>query len=80
MTRLLTALAMLLLASPAAAQPKLVRHGEAVQLEVQGKPLLMLGGELSNSAASSAAYMAPVWPKLRAMNLTTRCWRRCRGS
>jgi beta-galactosidase GanA len=71
MTRLLAALALFFLASPVAAQPKLVRHGETVQLEVQEKPFLILGGELSNSAASSAAYMAPVWPKLRAMNLNT---------
>jgi beta-galactosidase GanA len=31
----------------------------------------MLGGELSNSAASSAAHMAPVWPELRAAHLNT---------
>jgi hypothetical protein len=70
-TWLPAALALLVLAAPAAAQPKLVHHGEAVQLEVEGKPFLILGGELSNSAASNAAYMAPVWPKLRAMNLNT---------
>ena len=51
--------------------PQLVRRGEAVQLVVHGKPFLILGGELSNSAASSPAYMAPVWPRLRAMNLNT---------
>src|SRR6266700_4173844 len=56
---------------PALAQPALVRRGEAMQLEVHGQPFLMLGGELSNSAASSAAYMAPVWPKLRSMHLNT---------
>jgi beta-galactosidase GanA len=40
-------------------------------LIVDGKPFLILGGELSNSAASSAAHMAPVWPKLHAMHLNT---------
>jgi len=30
-----------------------------------------LGGELSNSAASSAAYMQPVWPRLKQLNLNT---------
>jgi hypothetical protein len=71
MIRPLSALALLLLAVPVTGQPKLVRHGQAVQLEAQGKPFLMLGGELSNSAASSAAHMAPVWPKLRGINLNT---------
>lgn len=51
--------------------PKLVRHGTATQLEVQGKPMLLLAGELGNSSASSAAYMAPHWPRLKAMNLNT---------
>jgi beta-galactosidase GanA len=71
MIRLVAALALLALARPACAQPKLVRRGEAVQLVVDGKPFLILGGELSNSAASSPAYMAPIWPRLRAMNLNT---------
>ncbi|HZC37867.1 MAG TPA: beta-galactosidase, partial [Sphingomicrobium sp.] len=69
--RLIAALALLALARPAFAQPELVRRGAAVQLIVDGKPFLILGGELSNSAASSPAYMAPVWPRLRAMNLNT---------
>jgi len=51
--------------------PALVRHGEATQLVVNGNPYLILGGELSNSAASSPAYMAPVWPKLKEMGLNT---------
>ena len=71
MIRFVAVLALLALAQPACAQPELVRRGEAVQLMVHGKPFLILGGELSNSAASSPAYMAPVWPKLRAMNLNT---------
>ncbi len=33
--------------------------------------MLILGGELGNSSASSAAYMKPHWPRLRAMNLNT---------
>ncbi len=71
MIRFVAALALLALARPACAQPELVRRGEAVQLVVHGKPFLILGGELSNSAASSPAYMARVWPRLRAMNLNT---------
>ena len=71
MIRFVAALALLALARPAYAQPELVRRGEAVQMLVHGKPFLVLGGELSNSAASSPTYMAPVWPRLRAMNLNT---------
>lgn len=58
------------LASAAAAEPPhLARRGAATQLVVNDRPMLLIGGELSNSAASSAAYMAPHWPRLRAMNL-----------
>jgi beta-galactosidase GanA len=45
-------------------------HG-ATQLFVDGKPYLVLGGELNNSSASSAAFMMPVWPELKAMGLNT---------
>jgi beta-galactosidase GanA len=48
-----------------------MRHGTAVQLLVHGHPLLVLGGELGNSSASSAAYMAPHWPRLKQMHLNT---------
>ncbi|HEV7606316.1 MAG TPA: DUF5597 domain-containing protein, partial [Steroidobacteraceae bacterium] len=41
------------------------------QLIVDGKPFLILGGELGNSSASSAEYMRPHWPRLKAMNLNT---------
>lgn len=33
--------------------------------------MLILGGELGNSSASSAAYLAPHWPRLRQMHLNT---------
>jgi beta-galactosidase GanA len=65
-----TLTATLMLATPALAEaPRLERRGEATQLVVGGKPMLLIAGELSNSAASSATYMAPHWAKLRAMNL-----------
>jgi beta-galactosidase GanA len=48
-----------------------VHQGTATQLTVHGKPMLVIGGELGNSSASSAAYMAPHWAKLRAMHLNT---------
>jgi hypothetical protein len=55
----------------APALPHLERRGAATQLIVDGKPFLVLGGELLNSSSSDLAYMAPIWPKLRAMNLNT---------
>ncbi|HEV7608182.1 MAG TPA: hypothetical protein VGO61_12640, partial [Steroidobacteraceae bacterium] len=58
------------LAAPAAA-PRLEKHGSTQQLIVDGKPFLILGGELGNSSASSAEYMRPHWPRLKAMNLNT---------
>lgn len=51
--------------------PRLVKNGATTQLLVDGKPFLVLGGELGNSTASSTAYMQPVWPKLKAMHLNT---------
>jgi len=44
------------------------RNGKA-QLIINDKPFLILGGELGNSAASSRAYMQPIWSKLKEMNL-----------
>src|SRR6266540_2918688 len=51
--------------------PHLRRQGAATQLIVDGKPFLVLGGELGNSSSSSLEYMRPVWPKLVALNLNT---------
>jgi hypothetical protein len=57
-------------ASPARPDlPHLRRSGPVTQLIVDGKPFVLLGGELHNSSASSTEYMAPIWPKLAAMNL-----------
>ena len=58
---------------PIAAQerPKLVKNGNHVQLLVENKPFLILGGELGNSSASSNDYMRSIWPKLKQMNLNT---------
>ena len=51
--------------------PRLVKTGNYVQLLVDNKPFLILGGELGNSSASSNEYMRPVWPTLKQMNLNT---------
>ncbi|MGB5668037.1 MAG: DUF5597 domain-containing protein [Maribacter sp.] len=51
--------------------PYLKKQGKTTQLIVGGKPFLILGGELGNSTFTSLENMAPVWPKLKAMNLNT---------
>ncbi|HEU4779895.1 MAG TPA: DUF5597 domain-containing protein, partial [Steroidobacteraceae bacterium] len=54
-----------------AAPPRLEKQGTTQQLVVDGKPFLILGGELGNSSSSSTEYMRPHWPRLKAMNLNT---------
>ena len=51
--------------------PSLHKQGTTTQLLVDGKPFVILGGELHNSSASSLAYMEPIWPKMVALNLNT---------
>jgi len=51
--------------------PHLEKRGRATQLIVDGKPFLVLGGELHNSSSSSSEYMKPVWPQLAAMHMNT---------
>jgi hypothetical protein len=65
------ALAAACLHASAAPLPTIEKRGNATQLVVDGKPFLVLGGELHNSSASSVEYMAPIWPRLKQMNLNT---------
>ena len=51
--------------------PHLAKNGRATQLLVDGKPFLILGGELHNSSSSSVEYMQAVWPRLTALHLNT---------
>ena len=51
--------------------PHLQKQGTATQLIVQGKPFLMLGGELHNSSTSDVAYMQPIWQKMKDKKLNT---------
>src|ERR1051325_10862226 len=51
--------------------PFLRKQGTATQLIVDGKPFLVLAGELGNSSSSNVEYMRPIWPRLAAMNLNT---------
>ena len=62
-------------ASPAAsapAPPRLLRQAPGSwQLIVQGKPFLMLGGELGNSSAGTAAQAEAILPRLAAEHFNT---------
>lgn len=51
--------------------PHLEKRGTATQLIVDGKPFLVLGGELHNSSSSDLAYMEPIWPKMVALHFNT---------
>lgn len=51
--------------------PHLEKRGNATQLVVDGRPFLVLGGELHNSSSSSVDSMKPLWTKLTAMHLNT---------
>lgn len=51
--------------------PHLQTHGTATQFIVNGKPYLMLAGELHNSSASSIRYMKPIWGHLDSLHLNT---------
>lgn len=51
---------------------KLVREQGIPTLFVDGKPFLIMGGELHNSSASSLKYMeSRVWPNISDLNLNT---------
>ena len=41
--------------------PQIKQNGAIKQMFVDGKPFIMLSGELHNSSASSIEYMKPVW-------------------
>ena len=58
-------------AGVSSAVPHLQKQGTATQLIVDGKPFLILGGELRNSSGSSLEYLKPIWPKLAAMHINT---------
>lgn len=51
--------------------PHLEKKGYTTQFIVDGKPFIVLGGELGNSSFTSLEYMTPIWPKLKTMNLNT---------
>jgi len=55
---------LLLLAAHAQPAPHLERRGDATQLIVDGRPFLILGGELNNTISSDLGAMKTIWPAL----------------
>lgn len=64
-------LAQLFIVNAQFAMPHLQKQGTATQLIVDGKPLLMLCGELHNSSTSNFDYMRPLWSRMVENNLNT---------
>lgn len=51
--------------------PILENHGSHATLVVDGKPMLIIGGELGNSSASSPEDLARIFPHLERLGLNT---------
>lgn len=51
--------------------PHLEKQGNATQLVVNGKPFLLIAGELHNSTTGGFEYMRPVWNRLAKKNLNS---------
>ena len=66
-------LLLLLLLFPvfASAQVSLRQQGTSMQLTIDGRPTLILGGELSNSAATCTADIDSVMPRMARLGLNT---------
>ncbi len=70
-TLLLAALMLVQATASAAPPPRMEQRGQATQLIVDGKPFLVLGGELHNSSSSDLAYLGKLWAPLKAQHLNT---------
>lgn len=51
--------------------PRLEKRGQATQLIVNGKPFLLLAGELHNSSSSNLDYLSTLWKPLKQQHLNT---------
>lgn len=51
--------------------PQLVKTASTTKLMVDGKPFIMMGGELHNSTGSDTTALRQVWKNLKAMNANT---------
>lgn len=71
MKHIIFTLSLLLSLSAFSQSSKISNHGSAMQLSVDGKPFIILGGELGNSSASCPEDIDSIFPKLQSMNLNT---------
>ncbi|MCQ2250587.1 MAG: DUF5597 domain-containing protein [Bacteroidales bacterium] len=53
------------------AQPQLDNHGDWARIVANGKPMLMIGGELGNSSASTLDDVKRIFPHLKKLGLNT---------
>ncbi|HEY2350365.1 MAG TPA: DUF5597 domain-containing protein [Puia sp.] len=51
--------------------PHLEKHGNAARLVVDGKPMLLLCGELHNSSTGGLEYMRSIWKRMAEKNLNS---------
>jgi hypothetical protein len=51
--------------------PRIERTKNGARLIVDGKPFIVLGGEIHNSSSSSLEYMEDIWRKLVSLNCNT---------
>ena len=51
--------------------PHLEKQGTAARLVVNGKPMLLLCGELHNSSTGGLDYMRPIWKRMAEKNLNS---------
>lgn len=70
-TRLALLLTLLPIGALAAGPPRLQAAGSTIQLTVDGKPFLILGGELGNSSAGTAAQADTILPAMARLHLNT---------
>lgn len=70
-TRLFFYIVGLLLSISCYAQPKLEHHGDWARITANGKPMLMIGGELGNSSASTLEDVQRNFGHLHSLGLNT---------
>lgn len=58
-------------AADALAQPAMQHHGSWARITANNKPMLMIGGELGNSSASTLEDVQRIFPHLKALGLNT---------
>lgn len=71
MKKLLLAIFLLLSTATYSQPAAITMHGSSQQLIVDGKPFMILGGELGNSSASCQEDIERIFPKLEEMKLNT---------